>query len=49
MGKIIRRVDFLKDIFDTKLVLSLRGSHITYSPLSNEKARQKIMLPIFQK
>ena len=28
---------FLKDIFDIKLVLSLRGSHITYSPLSNEK------------
>ena len=28
---------FLKDIFDTKLVLSLRGSHITYSPLSDER------------
>ncbi len=27
---------FLKEIFDIKIVLSLRGSHITYSPLSNE-------------
>lgn len=27
---------FLKEIFGTRIVLSLRGSHITYSPLSNE-------------
>ena len=27
---------FLKEIFGTRMVLSIRGSHITYSPLSNE-------------
>lgn len=28
---------FLKELFDVKIVLSLRGAHIYYSPLANEK------------
>lgn len=28
---------FLKELFDVKLVLSLRGSHINYSPIANEQ------------
>ncbi len=28
---------FLKDIFDVKIILSLRGAHINYSPLADEK------------
>ena len=40
---------FLKDIFDTKLVLSLRGSHNLLIHLYQMKSWQKIMLPIFPK
>ena len=36
MGQITTFLDFLKEIYGIKIILSLRGSHINYSPLTDK-------------
>lgn len=40
-GKDLSKWFFLNELFNVKIILSLRGAHINYSPLSNKKLKEE--------